>query len=50
MTKHNTVTTWEDLTDYDQINLYWEYLAGCGEEEFVTFDEFDEMMTGVTIA
>jgi hypothetical protein len=49
MTEHNTITYWEDLTDQAQIYMYWEYCASLPETDQITFQEFDEMMTGLEI-
>lgn len=46
MTKHNTFQTWEDLTDQEQIYLYWDYCAATPETEQISFSEYNEMMTG----
>lgn len=48
-TQTNIARTWEQLNDYEQVNLWWEYLAGCDEDEHPSFPEFNEMMAGVTI-
>ena len=47
MTKHNTVITWEDLNDQEQVYLWWDYNASNPEEP-VSFSVFDEMMQGFT--
>lgn len=33
---------WEDMSNEEQIFLFWEYLAATDEE--ITFAEFDEIM------
>jgi hypothetical protein len=45
MTKHNTVRMWEDLTDQEQVYMWWDYNAANPENE-ISFSEFNEMMTG----
>lgn len=48
MTIHNTTFTWEDLSDQEQIYLYWDYCAAVPEDEQISFSEYDEMMRGFT--
>lgn len=38
---------WENLTDQEQVYLYWEYCA-ANEEDTISFSEFNEMMEGFT--
>lgn len=45
MTKHNTFQTWEDLTDQEQVYMWWDYNTANPENE-ISFSEFDEMMAG----
>lgn len=45
MTKHNTFQTWEDLTDQEQVYMWWDYNAANPENE-ISFSEFNEMMVG----
>lgn len=45
MIKHNTVIAWEDLSDQEQIYLWWGYNAANPENE-ISFSEYDEMMQG----
>lgn len=37
---------WNELTDEEQVRLWWEYDAANPEEE-ISFSEFDEMMQGI---
>lgn len=45
MTIHNTEFTWEDLSDQEQVYLWWDYNAENPENP-VSFSTFDEMMKG----
>ena len=45
MTKHNFISTWEDLSDQEQIYMWWEYNAANPDEE-ISFSEYAEMMAG----
>jgi hypothetical protein len=36
---------WNELTDEEQVRLWWEYDANSEEE--ISFSEFDEMMQGI---
>ncbi len=36
---------WNELTDEEQVQLWWEYDANSEEE--ISFSEFDEMMQGI---
>lgn len=47
---NKNMRTWNELTDYEQVNLWWEYLATCDEDEHLIFAEFAEMMeeAGIT--
>ena len=45
MTKHNTFRTWEDLTDQEQVYMWWDYSAANPDNE-ISFSEYNEMMTG----
>ena len=47
MTKHNTVRTWEDLTDQEQVCMWWDYNF-ANPDDPVSFPTFDEMMQGFT--
>ena len=47
MTKHNTVRTWEDLTDQEQVYMWWDYNF-ANPDDPVSFPTFDEMMQGFT--
>lgn len=38
---------WNQLTDQEQIYLYWEYCAS-NDDKKISFFEFDEMMQGFT--
>lgn len=44
MSIHNTVTVWEDLSDQEQVYLWWEYNAANDED--ISFEEFNELMAG----
>ena len=35
---------WHNLSDQEQIYLYWEYNASLPENEQISFSEFDEIM------
>ncbi len=35
---------WDELTDAEQIYLFWEYQANTDEDDPMTFEEFDELM------
>ena len=37
---------WNELTNEEQVYLWWEYNAANPEEE-ISFSEFDEMMQGI---
>lgn len=37
---------WNELTDEEQVRLWWEYDAANSEEE-ISFSEFNEMMQGI---
>lgn len=37
---------WNELTNQEQIYLYWEYCAATPETEQISFSEYDEMMQG----
>ena len=37
---------WNELTDQEQVYMWWEYNANSEEE--ISFSEFDEMMQGFT--
>lgn len=38
---------WNEMTDQEQVYLWWEFQAGQSEdEEPITFEDFDEMMRG----
>ena len=37
---------WNELTDMEQVYMWWEYNANSKEE--ISFSEFDEMMQGFT--
>lgn len=37
---------WNQLTDEEQIYLYWEYCAANDDDE-ILFSDFDEMMQGL---
>lgn len=45
MAKHNAYITWEDLSDQEQIYLWWDYNAANPENE-ISFSEYDKMMQG----
>lgn len=45
MTKHNTIRTWEDLTDQEQICMWWDYNF-ANPDDPVSFPIFNEMMQG----
>lgn len=36
---------WNELTDEEQVRLWWEY--DTNSEEEISFPEFDEMMQGI---
>lgn len=36
---------WDELTDMEQVYMWWEYNASSEEE--ISFSEFDEMMQGI---
>lgn len=36
------MTNWNELTDQEQIYMYWGYLENTDEE--ISFQEFDEIM------
>lgn len=37
---------WEELDSQSQIYLYWEYCAATPETDLISFQEYDELMTG----
>lgn len=37
---------WNELTDQEQVYMWWEYNASNPEDE-ISFSEFDEMMQGI---
>lgn len=37
---------WNELTNEEQVYLWWDYNAANPEEE-ISFSEFDEMMQGI---
>ena len=39
---------WNELSNQDQVYLWWEYNADVPENEEISFQEFDEMMQGFT--
>ena len=39
---------WENLTNQEQVYLYWQYLDECDDDP-ISFSEFDELMKGITI-
>lgn len=45
MAKHNTYIAWEDLSDQEQVYLWWDYNAANPENE-ISFSEYDKMMQG----
>ena len=45
MTEYMTTRAWEDLTDQEQVYMWWEYNAANPNDE-ISFSEFDEMMAG----
>ena len=47
MAENNVARTWEDLTDQEQVYMWWDYNA-ANPDEPVSFLTFDEMMTGFT--
>ena len=47
MTKHSTFQTWEDLTDQEQVYMWWDYNA-ANPDDPVSFPIFNEMMQGFT--
>ena len=42
MSIHNSA--WYNLSDQEQIYLYWEYNASLPENDQISFSEFDKMM------
>ena len=43
MTEYKITRAWEDLTDQEQVYMWWEYNAANPNDE-ISFSEFDEMM------
>ena len=47
MTKHNIIRTWEDLTDQEQVYMWWDYNF-ANPDDPISFPTFNEMMQGFT--